>query len=187
MLAAATLDALGDITAQKLTARRAVEAGEPEPAFDFARTVRCTIYGLLIYPPIYHHHLNFLEWLVVKKLRVSTPRMPFVKAAIEQFGYWGVGSNMLYHASLGAMQGMTLTQIDARIRDCIVDTMLAQWAFWVPAQIINFKFVPVRHQLNFVLALSYGWTTFLSLAFPPAKLEKSKDKSAIGSSTEAAA
>ena len=35
------------------------------------------------------------------------------------------------------------------------------------SQLINFKYVPVRHQLNFVLVVSLFWTTFLSLAFPP--------------------
>ena len=30
-------------------------------------------------------------------------------------------------------------------------------------QTINFKLVPVAHQLNFVLIVSLGWATFLSL------------------------
>ena len=32
---------------------------------------------------------------------------------------------------------------------------------------MNFKYVPVRHQLNFVLVVSLAWTSFLSIAFPP--------------------
>ena len=48
--------------------------------------------------------------------------------------------------------------------DTLWDTLKAQWAFWIPAQLINFKYVPVRHQLNFVLVVSLAWTTFLSLA-----------------------
>lgn len=30
-------------------------------------------------------------------------------------------------------------------------------------QMINFRFIPVVHQLNFVLIVSLGWATFLSL------------------------
>ena len=56
------------------------------------------------------------------------------------------------------------------------DTLKAQWAFWIPAQLINFKYMPVRHQLNFVLVVSLFWTTFLSLAFPPEALDKPDDK-----------
>ena len=58
-----------------------------------------------------------------------------------------------------------------RVRSTLWDTLKAQWAFWIPAQLINFKYVPVRHQLNFVLVVSLAWTTFLSLAFPPPRVE----------------
>ena len=43
----------------------------------------------------------------------------------------------------------------------------AQWVFWIPIQIVNFRYVPVRHQLNVVLITSVIWTAFLSFAFPP--------------------
>ena len=60
-----------------------------------------------------------------------------------------------------------LWQVHDRVSSTLWDTLKAQWAFWIPAQLINFRFVPVRHQLNFVLVVSLFWTTFLSLAFPP--------------------
>ena len=60
---------------------------------------------------------------------------------------------------------------------------LAQWAFWIPAQLINFRFVPVRHQLNFVLVVSLGWTTFLSLAFPPEPVKALASSSSSSSSS----
>ena len=62
---------------------------------------------------------------------------------------------------------MSVAQVHHRVRSTLWDTLKAQWAFWIPAQLINFKYVPVRHQLNFVLVVSLAWTTFLSLAFPP--------------------
>ena len=76
-------------------------------------------------------------------------------------------TNAYYHAVLGALQGMSVNQVYNRVADTLWDTLKAQWAFWIPAQLINFKYVPVRHQLNFVLVVSLAWTTFLSLAFPP--------------------
>ena len=89
-------------------------------------------------------------------------------------------TNAYYHAVLGALQGMSVNQVYNRVHDTLWDTLKAQWAFWIPAQLINFKYVPVRHQLNFVLVVSLAWTTFLSLAFPPedtkALEEKPKEK-----------
>eukprot|EP00967_Tisochrysis_lutea_P148175 scaffold282606_cov37-Tisochrysis_lutea.AAC.1 len=84
-------------------------------------------------------------------------------------------SNAYYHAVLGALQGFTVQQVYDRVTSTLWDTLKAQWAFWIPAQLINFRFVPVRHQLNFVLVVSLVWTTFLSLAFPPEKKPKAKE------------
>lgn len=123
--------------------------------------------------PLYHHigiahlHYNFLEYLVVVKWAVPAARVPFVKMFIEQFVYWSYFSNAYYHTVLGALQGFTPQQCYERVVGTLWDTLKAQWIFWIPAQLVNFKYVPVRHQLNFVLVVSLAWTTFLSLAFPP--------------------
>lgn len=34
-------------------------------------------------------------------------------------------------------------------------------------QLLNFQFVPVRHQLNVVLLTSVAWTALLSAWYPP--------------------
>eukprot|EP00965_Chrysotila_dentata_P010688 347676-Pleurochrysis_carterae.AAC.2 len=52
----------------------------------------------------------------------------------------------------------------------IVGRSPATRACFADCQLINFSYVPVRHQLNFVLVVSLFWTTFLSLAFPPGAL-----------------
>lgn len=45
-------------------------------------------------------------------------------------------------------------------------------------QLINFNFVPVRHQLNVVLTVSVVWTALLSAWYPPEE-EKSEAVKAI--------
>ena len=35
--------------------------------------------------------------------------------------------------------------------------------FWLSLQIVNFRFIPVAHQLNFCLAVSLVWATILSV------------------------
>ncbi len=74
---------------------------------------------------------------------------------------------------MGAMQGKSFQQIYDRIEDVLMDTQYAQWKFWIPVQLLNFKFVPVRHQLNVVLVTSVVWTALLSAWYPPEDEEKS--------------
>ena len=165
--------------------------------YDGARCVRAVAYGGVFYPPVAHAHFEFLEWLVVARWQTPETWMPWVKmyftrAAhdaqvpvlqcvsaplkslhrvccrfLEQFVYWSYFSNIYYHVVLGALQGLSLRRVRRRVRERLWDTLKAQWAFWVPAQLVNFRLVPVRHQLNFVLVVSLVWTTFLSLTFPP--------------------
>jgi protein Mpv17 len=75
----------------------------------------------------------------------------------------------MYHAAMGTMQGQSPQQIYAHIREVLWDMQKAQWAFWIPIQLLNFKFVPVRHQLNVVLLTSVVWTALLSMWYPPVK------------------
>ena len=89
-----------------------------------------------------------------------------------QFVYWSWISNSLYHGAMGAMQGMNGTQIYDRIKDVLWDTQVAQWSFWIPVQLLNFQFVPVRHQLNVVLLTSVVWTALLSAWYPPEEAEE---------------
>jgi protein Mpv17 len=78
----------------------------------------------------------------------------------------------MYHGAMGAMQGMSPQEIYDRIYDVLWETQKAQWVFWIPIQLVNFQFTPVRHQLNVVLLTSIVWTALLSAWYPPGKEEK---------------
>lgn len=182
----------GDAIAQAITAANEPQAAPPatpapadaaaardeQPFFlDGPRMLRAVAFGGIFYAPLAHIHYEFLERLVVRKWRTSKRLIPFTKMFIEQFVYWSYFSNAYYHVVLGALQGFTPQQCYDRVVETLWDTLKAQWAFWIPAQLINFRMVPVRHQLNFVLVVSLAWTTFLSLAFPPTKPVTAKSDS----------
>jgi|TARA_B100000524_G_scaffold256652_1_gene139150 hypothetical protein len=58
---------------------------------------------------------------------------------IEQFVYWSYFSNAYYHCVLGMLQGWSAERCVHRVQETLWDTLKAQWAFWVPAQLINFR------------------------------------------------
>lgn len=80
---------------------------------------------------------------------------------------------------MGTMQGKTPQEVYDRICDVLWETQKAQWAFWIPVQLLNFRFVPVRHQLNVVLLTSVVWTALLSAWYPPEKEGGDADKDAL--------
>lgn len=143
--------------------------------YDFQRTGRAIAFGSIIHAPCAHIHYNFLESLTVKA-GISGLQIPVFKAFMEQFVYWSWFSNSLYHGAMGAMQGQTTSQIYDRIADVLWETQKAQWVFWIPIQLLNFRFVPVRHQLNVVLLTSVVWTALLSAWYPPSEEEEKVKK-----------
>uniref|UniRef100_A0A7S4SCG9 Uncharacterized protein n=2 Tax=Ditylum brightwellii TaxID=49249 RepID=A0A7S4SCG9_9STRA len=152
----------------KNTEEKHIEKTSPLSSFeyDYTRTARAVAFGFVIHAPASHVHFNFLEWMTVKA-GVEGLKIPVFKAFMEQFVYWSWFSNSLYHGAMGGMQGMTPSEIYDRIADVLWETQKAQWVFWIPVQLLNFRFVPVRHQLNVVLVTSIVWTALLSAWYPP--------------------
>lgn len=137
--------------------------------FDVPRFIRSLVYGGVLYAPVAHAHSNLLEWLLGSKRGMTGARATVVKVVVEQFVFWSYFSNAYYHVMMGALQGHGVAACIHGLADNFVSTLIAQWALWLPAQTIQFRYVPVRHQLGFVLFCSLVWSTFLSAAYPPSR------------------
>lgn len=168
MVTGAVLWGFGDVVGQIVPNWA---AGKPLPDFDWPRLTRATVFGCFMHAPLAHVHYNFLEWMTVRA-GITGLRIPIFKAFMEQFVYWSWFSNSLYHGAMGLMQGYSVADCYQRIADVLWDTQVAQWIFWIPIQLINFNYTPVRHQLNVVLVTSIIWTAFLSWCYPPIEEEK---------------
>jgi protein Mpv17 len=198
MVSGAMLWGLGDVVAQLIpalafgggsTAEEGTTSGSttttknPFMAYDVARTARVVFYGFAIHAPCSHVHYNFLEWMSVR-LGYTGVTMTVFKTFMEQFVYWSWISNALYHGSMGALQGQNVDQVYHRIADNLWETQKAQWVFWIPVQLLNFRFVPVRHQLNVVLITSIAWSALLSMWYPPEPIHATSDKALTSTATD---
>lgn len=134
--------------------------------YDITRTGRAVLFGFALHAPTSHVHFNLLEWMT-QRVGVTGLGIPVFKTIMEQFVYWGWISNGMYLGAMGAMQGHSPEKIYNKIHESIWGLMQAQWTFWIPVQLLNFQFVPVRHQLNVVLVTSIVWTALLSFWYPP--------------------
>lgn len=148
---------LGDMIAQFIVP-------EDSGKLNWKRVARASIFGSLLLGPLAHLHFNFLDWLVVKRLALTGNGMPFAKMFVDQFTYWAISINTLYLFSLPKLEGKTNKEAWGNVEERIWPTMKANWTLWPIAQIINFKLIPVAHQLNFVLIVSLGWASYLSWA-----------------------
>jgi Mpv17 / PMP22 family len=75
------------------------------------------------------HHRAYLPSLTHLLLVMNILKLQFV--------YWSWISNSMYHGFMGYMQGMNTSEVIQRIDDILWDTQKAQWAFWIPIQLLN--------------------------------------------------
>ena len=65
------------------------------------------------------------------------------KVALD-IGVFGVPYYTAFYVLLNIMAGETMQASLAELRQKLVPTMLTTAAFWVPAQVANFRYVPSR-------------------------------------------
>mmetsp|Transcript_26299 Transcript_26299/g.58879 ORF Transcript_26299/g.58879 Transcript_26299/m.58879 type:complete len:114 (+) Transcript_26299:430-771(+) len=66
-----------------------------------------------------------------------------------------------FMSSLLALEG-DIASIPSRLRTSWAETVLANWVVWTPAQLINFRFVPLSYQVLFGNCVGFGWNMILS-------------------------
>ena len=65
----------------------------------------------------------------------------------------------------GLLLGQDLRTIVAKMRAEFWRTTVAMWKFWAPATVVLFRFIPLRHQSNFINGLAAVWLVVLSLLY----------------------
>ena len=63
------------------------------------------------------------------------------------------------------MHGQPLSSAVDKYNTEIWDSCKALWSVWVPAQLINFAFVPRHLRIPYVAAVSFGWTVIFRCAW----------------------
>ena len=67
-----------------------------------------------------------------------------------------------FFAVRNTLDGAPLAQTRADVADKLLPTVLAGTAVWVPANLINFSFVPLQHRVLFVNCVGLGWQAYMS-------------------------
>lgn len=148
---AGVLYASGDIIAQQLIERRGLRN------HDIARTARLGFYGGFLFGPIITKWLQFLQ-----RLQFKTPlRGVLYKTYLDQ-GVLTPAVVAFFFGSMSVLEGKGITEATERISDNYVPTLIRNWGVFIPAQAINFTYVPPHLRFLFVGVVSLFWNTYLS-------------------------
>ena len=155
--------ATGDVNCQYIvhmnSNQRRQQDGTPEEWFslDSARTGRFGLLGALLVAPCIHVWYGLLGAYIPGSTFVAT----LARTAVDQLVF-APAFIPLFVGSLMTLEGKGLKDVEVQLRETYVDTLMMNWGIWVPAQMINFRFMPLKFQVLFSNVIGLVWNTYLS-------------------------
>ena len=60
------------------------------------------------------------------------------------------------------LEGRPLAEIPEKLGRDLPDALVANWCLWIPAMLVNFRFVPIKFQVLYSNMVGFVWQTYLS-------------------------
>lgn len=105
-----------------------------------------------------------------------------VKVVLDQLVHHPLCYFPVFFTMKTLMQGKPLSAAVDKYRSDIWESCKALWAVWVPAQLVNFAFVPRHLRIPFVAAVSFAWCIILSCM--QGKLDSKQAQAALAKAEE---
>jgi Mpv17 / PMP22 family len=146
------------------------------PPWDWMRTGRFGILGTFLVAPTVHVWYNHLHrWTSNLSISSSPWRLLASRVAIDQLLFapaftvvWLVALRMLE-------QGYHQIEWES-LRASVPDIVVANWALWVPAQLVNFAVVPLKFQVLYSNVVALAWNVYLSYTTSTSSIRTSPNR-----------
>ncbi|KAG3110160.1 hypothetical protein PI124_g11313 [Phytophthora idaei] len=149
-----------------------------------ARTVRMMIWGSVLFAPIAHTWVNFIERTVGSQGKVVVCKKMLLDAVV-----FAPSINTLFFTSTQMMKGRSFGHGVEFAVDRLPQTLKANYMIWPLANIVNYSYVPLQYRILFINCANLVWTTVLStISSRPAAAtlkEKGEAKTVMPSGEEA--
>ena len=124
---------------------------------DWMRTCRFTALGTVFVAPIVHFwYGGLMSRLPGSSLKIILKRLFFDQAFFAPLFLPAFMTNLY------ALEGKSIVEIKEKLREEYPTALVANWGIWVPAQIINFAFVPEKYMVLFSNLVGFVWNAYLS-------------------------
>ena len=118
--------------------------------FDSTRCAAAGLYGGIFLGTVGHQWYKGLDWFVSKVVcPKTTSALIFSKVFLDTFVFGPVHISAFF-SWMEISKGRKAEDVQKKLVNDFVPTFVADSAYWIPVQILNFKFVPVPLQLTVV-------------------------------------
>lgn len=153
-----TLAVIADLVCQTSFPTAEVKDKPIAERINWRRTMNFGIINALFFPPIAHYWYGMLSVRIVGDTfaaalkRVALDQILFAPVCLTGF----FSLNMILNGQMDA--------IPKKLEEDLLPTMVTNYSVWVPAQIINFKFVPIPMRVLWANLVGFFWNIYLSNA-----------------------
>lgn len=157
----------GDLLSQYVECKRAKAVTFH---WDMLRTARIGLLGFALVAPVVHYWYGGLA-----RVFPGSSAPVVAKRVLWDQAFFSPLFLPTWLTSLWILEGQTSADIAEMLQAEVPTALVANWALWIPAQILNFRFIPGKFQVLFSNVVALGWNAYLS--FTAHEAEARVDKS----------
>ena len=133
--------------------------------YDFSAVKRLAIWGAIVVPPIYVNWYKFLEkrFPPCSYTGVISKSQILKKTLLDQF-LFTPPVLVLFFGIMGYLEYRNWKQAQNEVIVKFPPVYLADCAFWIPVQAVNFAYVPPTLRVLYIGVMSFIWLNFLCFA-----------------------
>eukprot|EP00038_Savillea_parva_P009932 m.186767 g.186767 ORF g.186767 m.186767 type:complete len:251 (+) comp16869_c0_seq1:123-875(+) len=125
--------------------------------WDAARTLRFSVLGLVLTGPTLHFWYGFL----FRRLPGVTVTRVLQRVALDQF-FFAPLFTFSFISVLFAAEQRSYESWSSHMANNFAESVGVNWMMWIPAQVINFRFIPASYSVLFANFVAVFWNSYLS-------------------------
>eukprot|EP01039_Chlorochromonas_danica_P004554 gene4553-4992_t len=151
------LAVIADLTCQTVIAKN----DQDKPILErisWKRTFNFALISTCFFPPLAHYWYGWLSVKIVGDNLLAAMKRVF----LDQVLFAPVCLSGFF--SLNLLLDGKIHHIQEKLKNDLLPTMSANYAVWIPAQVINFMFVPIPLRVLWANMVGFFWNIYLSNA-----------------------
>lgn len=145
----------GDLIAQNII--------EKTPKYDPERTIRLMLLGGCFLAPVQRLWIDLVLPKIAGGGKTGTKSAIAIRKSLLDSFVFGTVMNTCYVGLNMYLSGdVAKDKIVSKMKDEQFGIVLTGWSYWIPIQMINYRFVPLNYQMNATQVLALVWHSFLS-------------------------
>lgn len=132
----------------------------PIDRVDWKRTFNFSLLNFFVVPPLMHYWYGLLATKVVGTTFFASVK----RVVLDQALFAPFIISIFFSVNLFLNNELNGEVFSNKMQNDFVPTLLANYSVWVPAQLINFKFIPAHLNVLWANFVGFFWSIYLSNA-----------------------